>query len=534
MTAGDSTRWATGRDPVVGSQAMISTGHPLATEAGLRVLRGGGNAFDAVVCAAAVIAVVEPHTNQVGGDVFALCLPAGAEQPTAINASGPAPAALDVRTFGDDIPEHGVNAATVPGAVKAWETLLERFGTLSLADALGPAVAYASEGAPVDLDTARAIAAAAPALARLGASAQSFLPDGALPRPGARLRQPDLAQTLRQIAADGADGFYKGAFADALVRASAREGGAFSHRDLAEYDCEVTAPLRTYYRGFEMLGQPLPSQGFLLLEQLNVAEGFELPELEFGDPGLLHLMIECKKAAFADRLAHAGDPRRVSVPMARLLSKEFAAQRRMSIDPARASKRPSPGDPSASGRDTTALSAVDADGNAVTFIQSVFASFGSAYVVPGTGVLLNNRMRGFSLDPSSPNLCAGGARPLHTLNTYMVRHEADLLLLGASPGGQYQVQTNAQVVSNVIDHAMHWQAAIDAPRWYHVEDTGAVILEDRFDYAVAGELERRGHTVQLEAPFTTYSRAQGIMLDPATGARIGATDPRWHGQVLGF
>ena len=184
--------------------------------------------------------------------------------------------------------------------------------------------------------------------------------------------------------------------------------------------------------------------------------------------------------------------------------------------------------------DTTAISAVDAAGNAITFIQSVFVNFGSAYVVPGTGVLLNNRMQGFSLDPASPNVFQGGKRPIHTLNTYMVRREDQLVLLGSSPGGQYQVQTNFQVITNVFDHGMHWQAAIDAPRWYHNEDTGDLMLEDRFDPAVLTDLENRGHTVRRELPFTTFSRAQGVMLDPDTGARIGATDPRWHGQVLGF
>ena len=513
---------------------MISSGHPLATEAGLRVLRAGGNAFDAVVTAAAVIAVAEPGTNHIGGDVFALCLPAGAADPDAINASGPAPAGLTIDAFDDEIPPHGINAATVPGAVSAWQTLLDRYGSMGMADALAPAIAYAQHGVPIDPDTAQAIANAGPALARHPASARSFLPNGAPPRPGTVLYQPDLAETLRQIAYGGANAFYMGPFADALVRASARDGGAFSPRDLAAYQCAVLPPLRTYYRGLEVLEQPLPSQGFLVLEQLNIAEGFELGGFEFGSTDVLHLMAECKKAAFADRLTYVGDPEWNDIPIERLLSKEFAAQRRMCIDPVRAAPHVPAGDPSAVGGDTTAISAVDEAGNAVSFIQSVFTSFGSCYVVPGTGVLLNNRMCGFSLDPASPNVFHGGKRPIHTLNTYMVRREDQLVLLGSSPGGQYQVQTNFQVLSNVFDHGMHWQAAIDAPRWYHNEETGDLMLEDRFDSDVLTDLEHRGHTVRREAPFSVYSRAQGVMLDPETGARIGATDPRWHGQVLGF
>ncbi len=532
MTA--NPRWTTQRPPVIGARCMISSGHPLATEAGLGALRNGANAFDAVVTAAAVIAVAEPGTNHVGGDVFALCLPIGAADPEAINASGPSPAGLTINAFDDEIPPHGINAATVPGAVSAWQTILDRYGSISMDDALAPAIHYAEAGVPVDPETAQAIANAGPALAQQPASVRSFLPNGAPPRPGALLLQPDLAETLRQIADGGADAFYKGPFADALVRASARDGGAFSPQDLAAYECDVLPPLRTYYRGLEVLGQPLPSQGFLVLEQLNIAEGFELSAFEFGSADVLHLMAECKKAAFADRLAHVGDPNWIDFPINRLLSKEFAAQRRMTIDPVRAAPHVAPGDPSAVGGDTTAISAVDEAGNAITFIQSVFTSFGSCYVVPGTGVLLNNRMRGFSLDPDSPNVMQGGKRPIHTLNTFMVRREDQLLLLGSSPGGQYQVQTNFQVISNVFDHGMHWQAAIDAPRWYHNEDTGDLMLEDRFDPAVGTDLENRGHAVRREAPFSVHSRAQGVMLDPATGARIGATDPRWHGQVLGF
>ncbi len=527
-------RWTTQRPPVVGARAMISSGHPLATEAGLCALRAGGNAFDAVVTAAAVIAVVEPGTNHVGGDVFALCLPAGAPDPDAINASGPSPAGLTIDAFDDEIPPHGINAATIPGAVSAWQTILDRYGSISMADALAPAIEYAQHGVPVDPDTAQAIANAGPALAQYPASTRSFLPNGAPPRPGSLIYQPDLAETLRQIAFGGADAFYRGPFADALVRASARDGGAFSPRDLAAYQCDVLPPLRTYYRGLEVLEQPLPSQGFLVLEQLNIAEGFELSAFEFGSADVLHLMAECKKAAFADRLAHVGDPNWNDIPINRLVGKEYAAQRRMSIDPVRAAQHVAAGDPSAVGGDTTAVSAVDEAGNAITFIQSVFTSFGSCYVVPGTGVLLNNRMRGFSLDPASPNVFQGGKRPIHTLNTFMVRREDQTILLGSSPGGQYQVQTNFQILSNVFDHGMHWQAAIDAPRWYHNEETGDLMLEDRFDPAVLTDLENRGHAVRSEAPFSVYSRAQGVMLDPDTGARIGATDPRWHGQVLGY
>ncbi len=533
MTFNASTHGLTGRDPVVASHAMLSSGHPLATEAGLQVLRNGGNAFDAVVCAAAVIAVVEPSTNHVGGDVFALCKPTSSDV-EAISASGPSPQQMTVDAFGDEIPPYGINAATVPGAVNAWETILNRYGTIDLADALQPAINYAAEGMPVDYQTAQSIKDAAEVLAQHDASARSFLPNGSPPTPGSVIYQPDLAETLRQIASGGSDGFYKGPFADALVRASEIDGGTFTHEDLSNYACTVEPPLRTHYHGYEILEQPLPSQGFLVLEQLNISEGFQMSELEFGCADSIHIMAEAKKAAFADRLDHIGDPRTSHIPINQLLSKEFAAQRRMTIDPIRAATHVTAGDPSAVGGDTTAISAIDEAGNAITFIQSVFGSFGSAYVVPGTGVLLNNRMRGFSLDSNSPNVFEGGKRPIHTLNTYMVRNEDNIFLLGSSPGGQYQVQTNFQVITNVLDHNMHLQAAIDAPRWYHTEETDELLLESRFDPTVFGDLQNRGHTVRIGAPFTPNSRAQGIMLEPTSGTRIGATDPRWHGQVLGY
>jgi len=534
LSADAVTAWATGRDPVVTSRALISTGHPLATEAGLRMLRSGGNAFDAIICAAAVIAVVEPSMNHVGGDVFALCLPVNHADPVSINASGPSPLQLSIDTFGGEIPAHGLNAATVPGAVSAWETILNRYGTRTLSEVLEPAIEYASHGFPVAYRTAQHIADASEALMQHGESARSFLPDGSPPKPGATLVQSDLAKTLGEIAQGGAEAFYQGPFADALVAASSRDDGSFTSNDLASYTCEVGQPLRSYYRGFEILEQPLPSQGFLLLEQLNIAEGFELADLDFGSPEAIHIMVEAKKAAFADRMAYIGDPRSSSVPIDRMISKEFAAQRRMAIDPVRATTSVAAGDPSALGGDTTTLSAVDQDGNAVAFIQSVFASFGAAYVVPGTGVLLNNRMRGFSLNPDSPNVFEGGKRPIHTLNTYMVRRENDLFMLGGTAGAQYQVQTNFQLITNVIDHNMHFQAAMDAPRWHHDEDSGSLMLEGRFDSSVATELERRGHMVVRDPAFSGHSRAQGIMIDPDTGARLGATDPRWHGQVLGF
>lgn len=524
----------TGRGPVVTQNTMMSSGHPLATAAGLRVLFEGGNAFDAAIAAAAVIAVVEPSSNHVGGDVFALCRPVTTSVVEAVNASGPSPVAAKPSGYPDGIPTRGLRSATLPGAVAAWELINKRYGKVPLERLLAPAIVYASGGFAVDVALATTIRQSLEELSQFPSTIEVLCPDGDAPRPGATIIQPELAETLREIAASGAAGFYEGTFAERMLRASEKQGGDWSAADFKTLPVEVLAPLRTFYRGHEVLEQPLPSQGYLLLAYLNIAEGFDLASLRFGTPDALHLMIEAKKLAFADRHAYAGDPRFVDVPIQGLVSKEFAAKRRMAFDPARASTNPSPADPSALGNDTTAVSVVDKDGNAITLIQSVFLQYGSGYIVPGTGVLLNDRLSGFSLDPASPNVLAGAKRPIHTLNTFMVQREGELTMLGASPGGHYQTQANFQVLSNAIDHGMHWQAAMDAPRWYHDEQSGTVSLESRFEPDVAGALAQRGHKAEWGPAFMDRARTQGIMIDPVSGARYGATDPRWHGQVLGY
>ncbi len=513
---------------------MVSAGHPLATAAGLRILLEGGNAFDAAIAAAAVIAVVEPSSNHVGGDVFALCRPASTGAVEAVNASGPAPAAANVAGYAEGIPRRGLRSATMPGAVAAWELISQRYGQMPLDRLLAPAVVYASGGFAVDVALAATMGESLEELSQFPSTTAVLFPGGSAPAPGDTIIQPELADTLREIAANGAAGFYEGSFAERMLRASEAEGGDWTAADFEAPPAEVLPPIRTFYRGHEVLEQPLPSQGYLLLADLNIAEGFDVAALQFGTPDCLHLMIEAKKLAFADRHAYVGDPARVDVPIRSLISKELAARRRMTFDPARASSKPAPVDPSALGNDTTAISAVDEDGNAITLIQSVFHQYGSGYIVPGTGVLLNNRMNGFSTDPQSPNVLAGGKRPIHTLNTYMVQREGELTMLGGSPGGHFQTQANFQVISNVIDHGMHWQEAIDAPRWYHDEETDTVSLESRFEPDVAGVLAQRGHNIEWAPAFTGNARAQGIMLDPVSGARYGATDPRWHGQVLGY
>jgi gamma-glutamyltranspeptidase/glutathione hydrolase len=523
----------TGRGPATGRDGLVAAGHPLAAAAGLHALRSGGNAFDAAVTMAAVIAVVEPSSNHVGGDVFTIFQAAGADRLTAINASGPAPAAADPAAFPDGIPAIGLRSAAVPGAVSAWETLANAHCRFDLPQLLQPAIDYAASGFPISHALSRAITDSRTKLGSSATGLELFFPAGQPLQPGAILVQEDLAGTLRAVAEGGADAFYRGEYAAKLDAWSRANDGWLTAADLAGYECETLEPIYSDYRGYCIAGQPPVSQGYVVLGELNIAAGYDLAASGFGATDTVHTMIEAKKLAFADRHSNLGDPEHVDFDIERLLSAEFAEQRRAQIDPDRAAHEPPPGDVNA-GSDTTVLAAVDAEGNAITFIQSLFEGFGCGVIVDGTGVVLNNRMTGFSLDPAAPNYLQPGKRTMHTLNTYMVLRDGRPWLLGGTPGGHYQVQTNFQVISNVIDHGMNVQQAVEAPRWGHDELTDVVGIETRFPSGLDVALRGRGHVVVSDGAWGNPSRAHLIAIDPDTGAFSGGTDPRWHGQTLGY
>ncbi len=482
---------------------------------------------------AAVIAVVEPSSNHVGGDVFTIFQAAGADRPTAINASGPAPAAADPGAFAGYIPIIGPRAAAVPGAVSAWDALAAGQCRFDLPQLLQPAIDYAVGGFPISHALSRAISENHKKLSVSATGLDLFFPDGEPLPPGSILVQPDLAATLQAIAAGGAEVFYRGEYAERLETWCRAHEGWLSAADLAGYECETTEPIYSDYRGYRVAGQPPVSQGYVLLGELNLAAGYEFAASGFGSADTVHAMIEAKKIAFADRHGHLGDPEHVDFDMDRLLSAEFAAERRAGIDPDRADDT-SPQQDLNAGSDTTVVAAVDAEGNAITYIQSLFSAFGCGVIADGTGVLLNNRMTGFSLDPTAPNYLRPGKRTMHTLNTYMVLRDGRPWLLGGTPGGHYQVQTNFQVISNVIDHGMNVQQAVEAPRWGHEELTGVVGLETRFPGSLGLELRGRGHVVVSDGAWGNPSRAHLIAIDPDNGSFQGATDPRWHGQALGY
>jgi len=575
------------RGVVVAKNGVVAASQPLAVAAGLNVLQQGGNFVDAAIATSAVLCVVEPFASHVGGDAFVIVYDGKTGQTTALNASGAAPQAATPDRFPQGIPLRGMAAVSVPGLVDAWAELLSRWGTRPLADLLEPAIGYAGEGFPAGYRYARVFHDQAPLLHTFPNTAAA-LTGGVTPQPGSIIRQPDLAWTLRQIAQGGRDAFYLGPIMERIVQFSRENAGLFAPEDFAAHRTQITEPIRTTYRGYTVHGQPPVSQGHILLQQLNLVEGFDLAARGHNSADTIHLQVEAKKLAFADRAAYLGDPNFVRVPMETLLSKEYADRRRTQIDPRRAAAHVSAG---MIDHDTTYFCVADREGNAVSFIQSVFWGFGSAVVADGTGVLFNNRMTGFSLDPASPNVLQPGKRPAHTLNAYLVtkegkfsppaaledteghrgnteqsmgkREENDpqmnadyrrlqaeeqkiaverLAFVGGTPGGDIQVQSNLQVICNVIDFGLNPQEAIEAARWQHGGSVGApgetpsevLAIEERVGEETRAELARRGHNVSALGPWAHGSSYQLIAVQPESGAYLAGSDPRCDGHAAGF
>lgn len=548
------------RGVVVAKNGMVAASQPLAVTAGLYFLQQGGSFADAAIATSAVLCVTEPYASHVGGDAFIIVYDDKTGGTTALNASGAAPQAATRDKFPDGIPLRGLSAASVPGLVSAWFALHERWGTRPLADLLAPAIEYATNGFPAGYRYARNFAMQE-ALLRHFPDTFAALCNGVIPTPGAIVKQPDLAWTLQQIAAGGREAFYSGPVMERIVRYSRENGGLFSAEDFAAHRTQISAPIQTTYRGYTVHGQPPVSQGHILLQELNLVEGFNISAMGQYSADAIHVQVEAKKLAFADRAAYLGDPEFVKVPMDTLLSKPYADRRRQQIDLQRAAGQAAAGEIE---HDTTYFCVTDKQGNAASFIQSVFWGFGSGAVAAGTGVLFNNRMTGFSLNSSSPNVLAPGKRTAHTLNAYLVTREvlsseyrvlseqssaselrtqnSELAFVGGTPGGDVQVQSNLQVICNVIDFGLNPQEAIEAARWQHGgavgapgETEGGILgMEDRFPEATRRELEQRGHTLESLGDWGHGSSYQLIAIDPETGAYHAGSDPRCDGHAAGF
>jgi gamma-glutamyltranspeptidase/glutathione hydrolase len=523
------------RSPVVARNGMIATSQPLASAAGLQMLQRGGNAIDAAITAAAVLAVVEPPMTGIGGDVFALVYDGKQKRLRGLNSSGRAGAKADAAALLarglSELPESGPLLVTVPGAVAGWATLLEEYGTVPLSRALEPAIHYAREGFAVSDIIAGQWADATNHLAADDAAAAVFLPGGRAPRAGEVVRNPDLADSLQQIAGEGADAFYRGGLGAAIARHIEKRGGFITTADLAAHRADWVDPISTSYRGYELYEMPPNTQGFVAIEMLNILEGFDIAGMAHNSGDYLHHLVEAKRIAFADRTAYLADPAHVPKQrLSSLISKEYAAARRREIDPRRASSRHQPAGPVNQRGDTVYLAAADGHGNAVSFINSLFASFGSGVVVPGTGIALHNRGSGFTLQPGHPNQLAPGKRPLHTLvPAFLMKGGQPLMAFGVM-GGDNQAQAHAQIVVNIVDFGMNVQEAGDAARVRH---GGAVLaVESGISEQAREELRTRGHTiVDGRGAMGGY---QAVMIDAASGVLTGGSDPRKDGLAIGY
>jgi len=525
-----------GRSMVLTARGIAASEHPLASQAGAAVLARGGHAVDAAIAMNAAMGVLAPMANGIGGDLFAIVFDAASGDIHGINGSGWSPAALTpdrLRTAGvKTMPQTGIDSVTVPGAVAAWDQLSKRFGRRSLADLLAPAIRLADEGAPVTELTAAEWQGSEEHLGAEPESARVYLHDGRAPRVGETFRNPDLANTYRQLAAGGRDAFYAGDIATAILSASQRRHGALAPADLAEYEAEWSVPLSTTYRGWTVYEMPPNGQGIAALMMLNLLEHSPIAAYGHNSIEALHVLIEAKKLAYADMARHVADPAACQVPIDAMLSKDYAAQRVRRIDPSRACAEVTSGLPS-KGSDTTYLSVVDRDGNMVSLIQSNFANFGSGVVPEGTGFALQSRGGLFTLDPSHANVLAPRKRPLHTILPGFMTDGVTHIAFGIM-GGWNQSQAHAQFVSNVVDHGLNIQAALEAARVTKLTFTGNdVLVESRIPAAVRAGLSANGHEVQVHGSFSNMvGGGQAVMRVAATGVNYGASDPRKDGAAI--
>jgi gamma-glutamyltranspeptidase/glutathione hydrolase len=504
---------------------MVATSHPLAARAGVHALAAGGTAADAAIAAAAVLCVVDPRSTGIGGDAFALHWPPRAPGPAALAGAGPSPAALTIEALRSagvtSMPELGPWTVTVPGAVSAWETLLGRFGRLGLERVLAPAIELADGGFDVTPIVAEEWRSSVPRLAQDDAARALLLPGGRPPAAGDRWANPELADVLREIAARGAAAFYHGHIAERIGAAVERAGGPLRATDLEVWaGADWVTPLRRRFRDVDVIELPPPGQGLIVLEALGIFEAMELATVADEE----HAAIESIKLAFADAARFVADPAWHSVPTERLLSGDYLAERRAEID-MDAARVAAAG----SASDTVYVAAVDGDGGACSFIQSLYDGFGSGIAVPGTGIVLQNRGSGFVLDAGHPNRAAPRKRPYHTIIPAMIaRDDAFAGCLGVV-GGFMQPQGQMQILRHVLDHGMGIQDAIDAPRMRFIADR-EIAVEPHYDPRVAEELARRGHLVRELDRFSAGG-AQAILLD---GDRLdGASDPRKDGCAVG-
>jgi len=526
------------RSMVISKNGIVVAESPLAAQAGVRILESGGNAVDAAIATNAMMGVVEPMMNGIGGDLFAIVYDAKANRLYGLNASGWAPKGLTIEFLQKqglkEMPQAGINSVTVPGTVEGWEKLSEKFGRKKLAEDLNAAIATARNGFPVPEWDAAYWATKVDALRSNEAASKVYLPGDRPPKVGEIFRNEDLAWSLQQIAAHGRDGYYKGEIAQKILVAEKMHGGTMVEEDLSKFSAEWVQPISTTYREWTVYEMPPNGQGLAALEMLNILETTPIGQkgYEFGTAKSLHLMIEAKKLAYADLKRYIGEPRGQKLPGEKLLSKEWAAERAKLIDENHANCEVSAGE-MAVGSDTTYLSVVDRDGNMVSLIQSNYDLFGSGIVAPGTGFVLHNRGGLFTLDKNSPNALGGRKRPLHTIIPAFAQ-KGDTRVAFGIMGGWNQSQAHAQFVVDLVDYKMSIQAAVEAPRFTKRTFAGCdVQVENRFPQRTRDELKAKGHEIQLMGAFSSsVGGGQVVLRDFAAGVNYGASDPRKDGEAV--
>jgi gamma-glutamyltranspeptidase / glutathione hydrolase len=527
------------RSMIVTKYGIVATSQFLASQAGAKMLEAGGNAIDAAIAANAVLGLTQPYVNGMGGDLFAIFYEAKTGKLYGLNSSGWTPKALTIEYLKskgvDKIDRIGVNAITVPGCVAGWDALRKRFGTKPFSELLASAIFYAETGFPLPELGARSWISQA--LLKQPGYKETYMPGGQRPQLGDVFKNPALGESLRQVAANGRDGYYKGKMAENLVKFLQAQGGTHTLEDFAEFEPEWVEPISTTYRGWEISELPPNGQGVAALSMLNIMENFPLKDYGQNSAAALHVMIEAKKLAYADMARYVGDPRFGPVPVKEMLSKELAKQRAGLISMEKASCKVLPSEIrkelDAHGRETIYMSAIDKEGNIVSLIQSNYAGYGTGMVAPGAGFSFHNRGAGFDLQPGKPNSLEGRKRPLHTIIPAFMR-KGDVTVGFGIMGGWNQSQAHAQFVANVVDFGMNVQMALESARFTKATFDGCdVQMESRIPEGVRQELTRRGHVITPLGGFAGgMGNGEAVMRDAKRGVNFGASDPRTDGAAI--
>jgi gamma-glutamyltranspeptidase/glutathione hydrolase len=540
MGQGGGATVASGRSRVATTYGIVAASQPLAARAGVQVLERGGNAVDAAIAANAVMGLVEPEMNGIGGDLFAIN-EAKTRKVYGLNAGGWAPTGLTpalLRSKGlASMPGSGIYSVTVPGAVAGWDAMRTRFGALPMSDILAPAIFYSANGFPVTDIVAAGWAGSTRKLSASDNAAKLYLVNGRAPKAGDVFKNPELAATLKLVADKGSAGFYEGKTADAILAISRQLGGTMTAEDLTLFKPEWVDPISTTYRGWTVSELPPNTQGIAALMMLNLMEQYPIGEYGLHSARSLHVMIEAKKLAYADMLRYVADPKFAAAPVAAMLSKDRAKERARLIDPARAACDVKPsaldGLTNSGGGDTIYLTAIDREGNIVSLIQSLYSSFGSGVVPPGSGFALHNRGALFTLQENHPNVLAPRKRPLHTIIPAFME-KGDVRIGFGIMGGFNQAQAHAQFVADIADFGLDIQQALEAGRFTKLSFPGCdVYAESLIPQAVRSQLQALGHQVTVVQPRTgsTVGYGQAVMSDGA-GVHFGASEPRHDGAAI--